>query len=589
MKKLLLTLLLSIMATGLSAQIKYVEGSFKDNASGNVSGTSGDLGVTNLADLAIDWPQKDLDGNRKFDVALLIVDVENTSAADLDGISAKLSNGLSVIKKEVKNINGRNRLLFFVQPGNPVDITFNSTKFGSDRISGIKLENRHIYSAKLRNATTISVTIDSDPKGAKVFWDGTEKGVTPLTIADVIMGSHNVELIASDTNLADNIKAQTIDFNKENATFYRDMRKKRDVILVVSPADASLNITDADGKTVPQTKTADGEILLTSVPYGIYAIEGTTPQGDKQNETLTVNGQLPTRNSIRVVGSKAISFNAMQNNTTVIGASVNINGKSEEQRTPLTKDLQYGTYNVMMTYNGYTKSKKLKVDRNSNGEFIIKLPNRRRSGLNPFAIDYVKRAWGLSVNYVNRSYSFKQAGTSKNYNIWGEEKSMSGVQAGIVYQPYFGYGQGLSTGVYWQAFFTSAGEGDDSFDSQMHTIWVPLEYQFRLPLAENFSIALNAGAAVEFGISNDVKIKDYDTSETINVGFGYNEEYETYMPKGVSFQWLAGIAIQWKAVQLEAKLIRGITDNTDMYTNPDDEPNVSCKANSWSVGLSFLF
>lgn len=587
MKKLLLTLLLAFIYAGLSAQIKYVEGSFKDNASGNVSGTSTDLGVTNLAELAVDWPQKDLDGNRKFDVALLIVDVENTSAADLEGISAKLSNGLSVIKKETKNINGRNRLLFFVQPGNPVDITFNSTKFGSDRISGVKLENRHIYSAKLRNATTISVTIDSDPKGAKVFWDGSEKGVTPLTIADVVMGSHNVELIASDTNLADNIKTQTIDFNKENATFYRDMRKKRDVILIVSPADATLTITDADGNSVPQTKTADGEVLLKSIPYGIYAIEGTTRQGDKQKETLTVNGQLPTRNSIRVIGSKAISFNAMQNNTTVIGASVNINGKSEQQTTPLTKDLVYGVYDVMMTYDGFTKSKKLKVDRNSSGEFIIKLPNRRRKGLNPFAIDYIKRAWGFAVNYVNRSYSLKQNGTSKNYNIWGDEKSMNGVQAGIVYQPYFGYGQGLSTGVYWQAFFTSAGEGSDKYDGQMHTIWIPLEYQFRLPLAQNFSIALNAGAAVEFGISNDVKFKD--TGEKISLGFGYNEDHDSYMPKGVSFQWLAGVAVQWKALQLEAKMIRGLTDNDDMYSVPEGESKVSCKANSWSVGLSFLF
>lgn len=587
MKKLLLTLLLAFMATGLSAQIKYVEGSFKDNASGNVSGTSTDLGVTNLADLAIDWPQKDLDGNRKFDVSLLIIDVENTSAADLDGISAKLSNGLSVIKKEVKNINGRNRLLFFVQPGDPVDITFNSTKFGSDRISGVKLENRHIYSAKLRNATTISVTIDSDPKGAKVFWDGAEKGITPLTIPDVIMGSHNVELIASDTNLADNVKTQTIDFNKENATFYRDMRKKRDVILIVSPADATLKITDADGKSVKPIRTPNGEMLLKDIPFGIYAIEGTTRQGDKQRETLTVNAQLPQRNSIRVIGSKAISFNAMQNNMTVTGASVNINGKSEQQTTPLTKDLVYGTYDVMMTYNGYTKSQKLKVDRNSSGEFMIKLPNRRRKGLNPFAIDYIKREWGIAINYVNRSYSFKQDGTSKNYNIWGDEKSMNGVQAGIVYQPYFGYGQGLSTGLYWQAFFTSAGEGSDEFNGQMHTLWIPLEYQFRLPLAQNFSIALNAGAAVEFGISNDVKFKD--TDEKINLSFGHNEDYDSYMPKGVSFQWLAGVAIQWKALQLEAKMIRGLTDNDDMYTVPEGESKVTCKANSWSVGLSFIF
>jgi len=42
--------------------------------------------------------------------------------------------------------------------------------------------------------TTGSIQISSTPSGAKTYLDGTEKGTTPLTIADVAVGSHAVKL-----------------------------------------------------------------------------------------------------------------------------------------------------------------------------------------------------------------------------------------------------------------------------------------------------------------------------------------------------------------------------------------------------------
>ncbi len=168
---------------------------------------------------------------------------------------------------------------------------------------------------------------------------------------------------------------------------------------------------------------------------------------------------------------------------------------------------------------------------------------------------------------------------------------MNGVQAGIIFQPYFGYGQGLSMGVYWQGFFTKLNTADQSgINGDMHSLWIPFEYQFRLPLAANFSIALNGGVAYELGITNNLDFGDGDTSDSYDIGFNkVDTTYDLGTPSRNSFSWLAGVAIQYKAIQLEAKLVREITDNKYLKHNISGESEAKCKAHSWTVGLSFLF
>ena len=104
---------------------------------------------------------------------------------------------------------------------------------------------------------------------------------------------------------------------------------------------------------------------------------------------------------------------------------------------------------------------------------------------------------------------------------------------------------------------------------------------------ENMSIFLNGGVGMSIGVSNSIKFDGHD--ETYSVGYGYNDEYDTYQPARFSCSALMGGGFQYKAIQIEAKYSLGLTDNPDMYINDGSFDKVSCKANSWSVGLSFLF
>jgi len=63
---------------------------------------------------------------------------------------------------------------------------------------------------------------------------------------------------------------------------------------------------------------------------------------------------------------------------------------------------------------------------------------------------------------------------------------------------------------------------------------------------------------------------------------------DNYMPSRTSWSLLYGGGIQYKMLQVECKISRGLTDNKDMYT-AEDGLNQSCKANSWSVGISLMF
>lgn len=610
MKKLISTFLFAFVAITLSAQIQYVEGSFYDSATGNVKATESDLGVTNMLSKSIDWPTTNADGlknvpgkKRKFTVAMLVVNFENMSPADIDDISLQLSDGKTLIKKpESREVNGQKCRVFFIPDGENMSMTFSSPKFGQTRISEISILDQHVYGAKIMNSTTVPVIITWTPACAKVLFDTNvvyDGPGTSVTIPDVTMGQHSLSIIPQDFNSANSLSQQLINVSKENASFPFDLRKTRTITVQAKQSDARIEVKNVAGEVVGQ---GTGKVELKEIPYGGYTITGTTKEGFKDQQTLTINDLTNSIHIIDIVGSRNITFSAMQNNITV-SASLNINGK-DAGVTPSEHTLQFGTYHVDMSYNGYQKSEKLKVNANSDPFFQLKLPNRRNSGHNPFSIDYNKRAWGIAVNYVQRSYKLRYTngdgskGSATITNLPSEDcKTMNGVQAGIVYQPYFGYGQGLSTGIFWQAFFqgavTDGGTPDNLYDcyrNQLHYMWVPFEYQFRLPLMKDMSLAINAGVAWEIGISNNIKFRN-DEAESESLGFGNSEE--ACQPSRNAFYFIAGLAFQYKALQVEGKLIRGLTNNKDMIDMYSFDggagEGVSCKASGWSVGISLLF
>lgn len=578
MKKILLTLIAALLLPAAAmAQMKIVPGSFANSNAGARSATGTDMGQMDMTARSIDWPT-DADG--KDEVALLRVYFQNFPPAEIKNVTPSLSQGAIVVSKDERVAdNGNHFLMVFIPAKKNMDVTFTHPRYGSDRLVGKNFDKHQVYDVTLRNDKTLPVFITSQPEGATILFDGKNVGVTPMTLEDVTLGAHSIEMRSPNMQIADGLTQRTIEITESNASLTYDLRKRINAKFEANPSHATLQLFQ-NGQ--PVTAKTAGKIEC-EIPTGEYIIEGNVGT-IKMSKPVSINSSSVFPMTIDVVPTKTITFKANRNNMPVEGAAVNIDGKTYGT-TPLDVPLNYGKYNVQMVYSGVSKSGTIKVNDNTNPEYELKLPARQSRAFNPFNTYYRKRAWGLNVAYINKTYKFKVDGHSTSYDTWGQEKSMNGVQMGITYQPYFGYGQGLSTGVYWQGFFGSVDfDGGDKGNYQEHNIYVPLQYQFRLPLGEEFSIALNGGIAMTLGVSNTIKI---DT-ESIDVGFGYNEEYETYMPNSLQWSIPLGVSIQFKAMQLEAKYSIGLTDNKDMYTT-DGTADVSFKSSTWSAGISFLF
>lgn len=578
MKKILLTLIVGLLLPMVAhAQLDIVPGSFHNSNRGASTASGTSLGQQDLTNMTIDWPL-DEDGNDN--AALLRVFFENFPPQEVGNVTPSLSSGAIVISKSERTAdNGNHFLMVFIPAKKNMDVTFTHPKYGSVRQSGANFDKHQVYDITLRNKTTVTVNINSNPIGAEVLFDGKNVGRTPLKMEDVTLGAHMLEMRTPDQNIADGLSQRTIEVTEAKNLFEYDLRRQFRAVFKADPHDASLRLLQNGATKIDWGK---GQIEG-YIPAGEYVVEGRIGTVNVSTPVSISNGMsFPV--TVQVVPTKTVSFIALQNNLPVQGATIDINGKTYGQ-TPMDIPLKYGDYHVQMMYSGVSKSGTLKVNDKSGPAFELKLPNRQHRAHNPFSTYYKKREWGIAVDYINKWYTFKDGKVSDNYDMWSDEKTMNGVQAGISYQPYFGYGQGLSTGLYWQGFFGTVDFIDGGTgDYQEHSIYIPLQYQFRLPLGEEFSIALKGGIGVSYGVSNTIKID----GESFDVGYGYNEEFETYMPKAFQLSVPLGVGIQFKAMQFEFKYSIGLTDNDDMYI-ADEGDNCSFKQNYWSAGLTLLF
>ena len=589
MKRLIIaTMAIMASVTTMFAEMEIVSGSFHNRDFKNREANASDIGQADLTAMSIDWPTTDRDGNDVNKIALIDVKLENFPATAAAEIKVQLGGGKFPISVQPKDLKGGSeRHLWVFVPAGDFDVTLTHAEYGAARISGEKYLDHNIYNCILRNGGNTNVTIHSDPEGATVYVDGVRRGVTPLTLTAVAFGQHNITMSSPNNAIADGLKETTIDVSQSQTMFNFSLRKKRPVTFKAEPSDATIQLV-RDGKVLTDDKgrAAGSELVFANLPYASYQIKGSLPGITYDGEDITIDGMTSPVYVVKVIGSRSINFRASQNNSEVRGADVTIDG-NVVGKTPLTTTLTYGKHNVEMSYFGSAKKGKINVNASTATNYQKVLPAYKyHKRFNPFDVDWKLRDFGIAFNYVNKTYKLKADGESINIDQWGDEKTMNGVQVGLVYQPYFGYGQGLSTGIFWQAFFGSNDLYDD-FSYSEHSIYVPVQYQFRLPIMENMSIFLNAGVGMSIGVSNSIKFDGND--ETYSVGYGYNDEYDTYQPARFSCSALMGGGFQFKAMQIEAKYSLGLTDNPDMYINDGSFDKVSCKANSWSVGLSFLF
>lgn len=589
MKKYLLFALSSLFILSASAELKVDMLSWRDLAAGNVEAGAHGMGRTDMTAQSIDWGTDNNGESAAETSSCLYIYFKNMAPEDLKDINVQIDDQHMYSRINATEINGLPTLQIIFESGDNLGINLQhrNTNIGFSRIEPRDYKPGHVYDLEILNAGLVSMPITSEPNGALITLDGVNTGhQTPFTFENIPMGRHTISLAPGDTKIADPVEDRIIYVTSGARAFNFPMYKTKNIKISPNPANAEV-IVSLNGQVVTR---GFGEIRLDSARYGIpYQLKGIAGT-DEMVTPFVVSDLTPAVYKFKIIGAKSVSFTAKQNNKEVADAEIVINGVTEGY-TPFSKVLDYGQYNVQASYNGYTKSKKIKVNKNTT-DIVLKIPNKKTMGFNPFDVDFNDRQWGLTANYIHRFFNYKKNGKTTHYNWVGEEGGSNGIQIGLSYQPYFGYGQGLSTGLYWQGTF-----GKTDFNTAYSTeevtytesaLYFPLQYQFRLPLHRNFSVAVNAGMAITYGLSNKYSKKFGDTNDSYDIGYGYNSEYDTYSPDKFDYSFLLGAAVQYKSMQIEGKYSIGLKNHKIAETF-DDSGSISYKSSFLSVGLSLLF
>lgn len=207
-------------------------------------------------------------------------------------------------------------------------------------------------------------------------------------------------------------------------------------------------------------------------------------------------------------------------------------------------------------------------------------------------LDYENYDWGVNIDYVNRQFRLNSGGTSSYYNSWGDAGKMEhGFQIGMTYQPYFGYGQGMLTGLSFRMLMGIRDFGGDYlwYEPQLY---IPLMYRFILPVLDDMAVYLQAGFGMEIGLGRLVSVDNnddyyyyddygYDDSNDINMG------YDSGNPKCVQFSIPVGIGFTYQHFEVGVRYSLGLTNNASNFDIVGD--NTGFKQRMWQAGISILF
>lgn len=558
----------------MNADLKYVENSFHHTNAADIQQSSTDMGKKNMTAALTEYKGTHDDASIKCGV--IRITFKNLSNEDIqDKVTVSdMVNNTFIYPPEYKR-NNKGQLECWVQvepdPERVIDVTVED--IGSVRISNLKVESEHMYALEVESDETVAVTFNSTVEGTKVWFDGTILGGAAGKTATVrkdnaTLGTHKIKAQSPSGYEIE----KEIEVSKANTSFPLDLRRFHKVHFSSNEKGVTLY---ENGK------------MLTPLPATIEVAEGphayTISKPGYPNQAHNVNVSADCSMQLDIVKRMMIEFRARQNNRDVSGAQVHLSGLGRRAaefqneyigNTPMSYELPYGEYDVWMMYGGRQKSGTLKVNDNKKDPiYRLDIPAKVHSRFNPFGIDYHKRTAGFTMAWVQKWYSWREGGNSMSGNYFGQEKHMHGFQVGVPIQPYFGYGLGLNTGLYFEGYFCS----DSGMDLTELCLYMPVDLMIRIPLGEEFSVFLNGGIGIDWSMGITLKEEGYEDYDVDYSGEG--------APRHFNFSAEVGGGLQYKALQVSAQYQIGLTNNPLM--TPYEE--VSVKMRKLAIQFSFMF
>lgn len=533
--------------------------------------------------------------------AVMVIFIENMPDAELVNVNITTPNAkLEPASIDLKEINGKKCRAVRV-PGSEIgekydfiNVTYNNV---TSRISNPVFKTKGLYTAIFSNPQRTNATINIIPSindVSGINFDGKELKVEdPMVIKEISYGEHKLKIYSKNPD-CELYTDTIINIEPTNNAFTFDIRKNRSIKIIDADKAAIIQLIEPNTNKV--IATGQGTVAVDRLKIGAYQIFVPTKN---YTETFILDAKTPFELRIKSSESRPIRISSLQNNHPLPGAQIIVDYNTIDQTTPATIDLTYGTHDIAVNYSGLYAQQRITVGKKSPSEYQFKLNYRKtKRSWNPFDYDYEQRPVAISFGYCQKYFIISEkpkdgyvgaTNKMKYSSCMNEDKVQHGFQMGMAYEPYFGYGQGLSVGLYWQMFFTED-EYEDPNSVIEHDLYIPLEYRFRLPLSEQSSVFAGAGIAAQIGLENKLHW-DEEGYEPVNLGFGDTEnDYGLAYPKKYQFYVPLSVGLQWKALELNFKYSWGLTDNAKLYGWSDSEYyDYTMKARMMEFNLNIVF
>ena len=330
-----------------------------------------------------------------------------TWSADVEDVNVTvMSSNASVGASDAKA--GNSNAIVKTVPKIPLDSPQDTNAQVSDSNATIQESNASVQdsTATVKTLWPVSLTINSTPPGAKVYINSTYKGETPLTL-NLSPGTYEVKLIKEgyqeytttvtlsagesktlNIDLTPNYAHLTIKSDPSGAKVYinGNYKGKTPLTLELEPRTYDVKLTKQDyeeytttvtlspgeEKTISATLTPEfGFLTVTSEPSGakVYVDDnyiGETPINQYKLSTgehkvkVEKSGYATFTKTITIKPGETTSVKAtltplkatLKITSKPSGAKVYINGTYKDE-TPLTLELEPGTYTIKLTKDGY--------------------------------------------------------------------------------------------------------------------------------------------------------------------------------------------------------------------------------------------
>jgi hypothetical protein len=208
--------------------------------------------------------------------------------------------------------------------------------------------------------TTGSISVSSDPTGAKVTLDGEFKGTTPVTLSGVKAGDHTVKLTLSgysDYSAALSVVGGEVTPLKATLIQSLPNSTKGSVSIASIPAGAQVLLRGQDrGKTpvsVTDLEAGDYPIILNLEGYNSWPGTISVTSGQTTSITLKLT-PINQDNNTPLTGTGSLIITSSPS-----GANVYLNGDLKGT-TPLTlQNVDAGFQKLLFTMNGYADTEEI--------------------------------------------------------------------------------------------------------------------------------------------------------------------------------------------------------------------------------------